>query len=80
MQHVFRPMKHAGEDVKVGRSYIVRPLEKAIQVLRCVSAAPSALTLKEISGREMDRELNTFGRSLACHHVLLILVRSEHLF
>jgi DNA-binding IclR family transcriptional regulator len=35
----------------VPNDYIVKPVEKAIQVLRCVSAAPSAMTLKEITSR-----------------------------
>lgn len=33
------------------RNYIVRPVEKAIHVLRCISAAPSAMSLKEVSSR-----------------------------
>jgi IclR family acetate operon transcriptional repressor len=43
--------KHHGGGTEVPNDYIVKPVEKAVQVLRCVSAAPSAMTLKEISSR-----------------------------
>jgi IclR family transcriptional regulator, KDG regulon repressor len=35
----------------VPKDYIVKPVEKAIQVLRCVSVAPSPMSLKEITSR-----------------------------
>ena len=35
----------------MANDYIVKPVEKAIQVLQCVGAAPSAMALKEISSR-----------------------------